>query len=116
MRRWSQPARSAWFKDEFADEDLSAGIDRMNHPGRIARGRGHISPKVARQLQEGALVWLGLDRRIEDLAFGADRPLKRAGTLIRAASDSRAFLSQRFFAGTRFLRVMLSEMRSLFAF
>jgi NAD(P)-dependent dehydrogenase (short-subunit alcohol dehydrogenase family) len=30
--------------------------------------------------------------------------------------NNRAFLSQRFFAGTRFLRVMLSEMRSLFAF
>ena len=26
MRRWSQPAKPAWFKDEFADEDLAVGI------------------------------------------------------------------------------------------
>lgn len=31
MRRRSQPARSVWFKDEFADEVLAAGIDRLTN-------------------------------------------------------------------------------------
>ena len=51
-----------------------------------------------------------------DLAFSVDCWLKAAGTLIRVSAGSSAFLSQRFFAGTRFLRVMLIEMRSVFAF
>jgi hypothetical protein len=51
-----------------------------------------------------------------DLALGVDCRLKAAGTLIRVSAGSRAFPSQRFFADTRFLRVMLIEMRSVFAF
>ena len=51
-----------------------------------------------------------------DLALGVDCWLNAAGTLIRVSAGNRAFLSQRFFAGTRFLRVMLIEMRSVFAF
>jgi hypothetical protein len=31
MRRRSQRARSAWFKDDFTDEELAVGIDRPNH-------------------------------------------------------------------------------------
>ena len=50
------------------------------------------------------------------LAFGVNRWLKAAGTLIRVSAGRGAFLSQRFFARTRFSPVMLIEMRSVFAF
>ena len=55
MRRRSQPARSAWFKDDFADEELVVGIDRLNHQTQQARNIGRCrletSPLLKRVIQ-----------------------------------------------------------------
>lgn len=70
--------------------------------------------QLPHQFQSGVrLDWTSTSR---DLALGVDCWLNAAGTLIRVSAGSRAFPSQRFFADTRFLRVMLIEMRWVFAF
>ena len=59
MRRWLQPARPAWFKDEFADEDLAVGIDRMNYQMQQTRNIGVEALRgltVSQLLEEGSLA------------------------------------------------------------
>jgi hypothetical protein len=59
MRRWSQPARPAWFEDEFADEDLTIGIDRVDHQMQQTRIIGLEALRgltVSQLLEEGSLT------------------------------------------------------------
>jgi hypothetical protein len=55
MRRRSQPARSAWFKDDFVDEELAVGIDRLEpsdaagakHPQMLAGDIASLEESVS---------------------------------------------------------------------
>jgi hypothetical protein len=107
MRRRSQPARSAWFKEEFADEDLAVGIDRLNHQTQQARNLGRCrletSPLLKRVIQfegsqsYGAKAAFGIDltrspRRRNDhslrIAAVAD------GTAVRGSSEGSSIIDR----------------------
>jgi hypothetical protein len=60
MRRWSQPAKSAWFKDDFAGDQLAVGTDRPNHQTQQARNIGRCRLETSPRLKIVAIgkAWL----------------------------------------------------------
>jgi Tetracyclin repressor-like, C-terminal domain len=121
MRRWSQPARSAWFKDEFADEDLAVGIDRMNQCRtgivdeqsltrymRLAHGRRQAAFPVLIELAEatiGVCVGVRLTSRRPNSNRSSTESARNSGVVLTSAPEAREAMA----SGERIVEVFMRE-------